>query len=158
VFLLADDLASNRLLSERMDRIAAKPYYQAKPECEAVDKQLTRGCTGLLTRLVLPALTQCCEAAAVADARRRAVRLALAVERYRAGHGRFPARLEDLVPEFIPLVPLDPFDGQPMRMRRTGQRLIVYSIGPDLTDDGGAPLDKTKKTGDIPFELIDAGP
>ena len=37
-------------------------------------------------------------------------RLAVAIARYRRKHGEAPARLEDLVPEFLDEVPRDPFD------------------------------------------------
>jgi hypothetical protein len=40
-----------------------------------------------------------------------------------------------------------------MRLKRTEHGLIVYSIGPDMTDDGGAPYDQEKKTGDITFTV-----
>ena len=33
--------------------------------------------------------------------------------------------------------------------------LIVYSIGPDMIDDGGTPFDRDKKTGDVTFKLVE---
>jgi hypothetical protein len=50
-------------------------------------------------------------------------------------------------------VPRDPFDGKPLRWKRTGGSGVVYSIGLDAIDDGGAQFDKEKKKGDIAFEL-----
>ena len=72
---------------------------------------------------------------------------------YRARNGRFPETLDDLVPDFISAVPRDPFDGQPMKLKRTEHGLIVYSIGPDMIDNGGAPFDPRSKTGDITFTV-----
>ena len=95
---------------------------------------------GLMTSLILPATASAHEAAACADARRQALRLGLAAEEYRDRHGRFPKKLDDLVPDYISAVPVDPFDGKPMRMKRTDHGLIVYSIGPDMVDNGGAPV------------------
>src|SRR5205085_1962188 len=40
----------------------------------------------------------------------------LASERYRRAHGRWPQRLNDLVPGYLSKVPLDPFDGRPLRL------------------------------------------
>ncbi len=57
------------------------------------------------------------------------------------------------MPEFITAVPLDPFDGKPLRLKQTDHGLIVYSIGPDMIDNGGAPFDYEKQTGDIMFTL-----
>lgn len=63
---------------------------------------------------------------------------ALAAERYRQKHGRWPARLADLVPDFLPAVPSDPFDGAPLRYRRQKEGAIVYSVSSDGKDGGGA--------------------
>lgn len=52
-------------------------------------------------------------------------RLGCALELCRMQRGEFPATLEELVPEFVFAVPLDPRSGQPIRYRRTatGYRL-----------------------------------
>ena len=77
----------------------------------------------------------------------------MAVCRFRAGHNRFPSNPSELVPDFIAAVPQDPFDGKPLRMKKAAGKLIVYSIGPDAIDNGGAPFDRQKRTGDIPFTI-----
>jgi len=41
------------------------------------------------------------------------------------------------VPHYLPEVPQDPFDGRQLRYRRLEPGFLVYSIGPDETDDGG---------------------
>jgi len=167
VLMFANDLAEHRRLSQQMRAIAEKPYYQAAAQWEDFDAQLANGkITGLLNLLLLPATRACCVAGAQADARCQALRLGLAVEKYRLRNRRLPTRLEDLTPDFIPVVPLDPFDGKPMRMKRTDHSLIVYSIGPDGIDNGGTPIDPTKpthgriidETGDITFEVPDRKP
>jgi hypothetical protein len=55
-----------------------------------------------------------------------------------AGRARaFPKSLEALVPEFLPTVPTDPWSGKPLRYAAaTG---TVWSLGPNGTDEGGAP-------------------
>ncbi len=67
----------------------------------------------------------------------RVAGVAMAVEQYRLANGNLPERLADLVPAFLPDVPLDPYDGRPLRYRRREKGYVVYSIGKDLTDDGG---------------------
>jgi hypothetical protein len=62
---------------------------------------------------------------------------ALAIERYRLSHGQPPTSLDDLVPGYLSQVPQDPFDGRPLRYGRLEPGFIVYSIGPDETDDAG---------------------
>ncbi len=70
-------------------------------------------------------------------ARRVALDVAIALERYRMDHGEYPGELEALVPAYLDEVPADPFDGEPMRYLLTGDAAVVYSVGANLTDDGG---------------------
>jgi hypothetical protein len=83
---------------------------------------------------------------------------ALAVERYRLAQKAWPPSLESLVPTYLTRVPLDPFDGKPLRYRRAVDDVLIYSIGPDHTDNKGA-LDRSgraPKDADIGFELWNA--
>ena len=83
-----------------------------------------------VTRFLLPELR------AVAH-----VRLAIAamtVERWRHAHGgRVPDSLAEQTPDFQPVIPTDPFDGQPLHYKKLATGYVLYSIGEDLTDDGG---------------------
>lgn len=67
----------------------------------------------------------------------RATQTVLAVERYRLAKGKLPTSLDDLMPQFLPAIPEDPFDGQPLRYQLLPRGYIVYSIGPDGQDDNG---------------------
>ena len=73
--------------------------------------------------------------------RRDAAVIGLACELYRSRHGRYPANLAALAPEFLDKLPPDPFTGKPFVYRRKGEgdaaSFIVYSVGENLTDDGG---------------------
>lgn len=78
------------------------------------------------------------------EALREAALTALAVERYRLIHaGRTPETLTELVPDLLPEIPRDPFDGQPLRYHRLDQGYVVYSVGPDRTDHGGREKPET---------------
>lgn len=76
-------------------------------------------------------------------ARLRVTESALAVERFRLATGQFPRGLQQLVPEFLPRVPIDPFDGAPLRFRLRERGYVVYSIGMDRNDDQGAERSST---------------
>jgi hypothetical protein len=67
----------------------------------------------------------------------RCATAALAAERYRLAEHRWPERLDALVPRYLAVVPIDPFDGRPLRLRRLPDGLVIYSVGPDQVDDGG---------------------
>ena len=76
--------------------------------------------------------------AAEAEVRRRLVVTALALERYRGRHGRYPDTLADLVPELLKAPPVDFMDGQPLRYRPTEDgHFVLYSVGLDCVDNGG---------------------
>jgi hypothetical protein len=87
----------------------------------------------------------------------RCAAVALAAERYRIAEGRWPETLDALVPRYLTVVPADPFDGKPLRLRRLTDGLVIYSVGPDRNDDHGQ-LDR-KRTGtpgtDVGFRLWD---
>lgn len=96
-----------------------------------------------------------CQLRSVAEL--RCATVALAAERYRQARGAWPESPAALVPEFLPAVPVDPFDGQPLRWRRTADGVVVYCLGPDGIDDGGA-IDAAKPNGpgtDLGFRLWD---
>jgi len=64
-------------------------------------------------------------------------RVALAAERYRLATGDFPETLDQLAPDYLEELPHDPFNGQPLRYTVSADHVIIYSVGEDLTDDGG---------------------
>ncbi len=82
-----------------------------------------------------------CGRAAIADLRYLAhldlARTALAVERYRLTTGRVPEHLEELVPQYLKQVPLDPFDGKPLRYKQMEPGYLLYTILEDGRDNGG---------------------
>jgi hypothetical protein len=76
--------------------------------------------------------------AAVAEARRRLIVTAIALERYGRRHGSYPDTLEGLVPELLKNLPIDFMDGKPLRYRRTDDgHFVLYSVGLDCVDNGG---------------------
>lgn len=62
--------------------------------------------------------------------------LQIAIRRYELDHDKLPARLDELVPKYLPTVPTDPFANAPMRWDPKKQAL--YSVGLDFIDNGGA--------------------
>jgi hypothetical protein len=68
----------------------------------------------------------------------RTARVAVAIERYRRAHaGDLPATLNELTPAVLPVIPVDPFSGKPVRFVRDATSYTVYSVGPNGADDGG---------------------
>jgi hypothetical protein len=79
----------------------------------------------------------------------------LALRRYQIVHGKLPPNLKTPAAEcLLKTVPVDPFDGEPLRFATVDGKPTVYSVGKDLKDDGGqADWDYGQKPGDILFVL-----
>lgn len=111
-----------------------------------------------MTRMVAPSLGAVIDARGRAEASRDATLVVLAIDQFRRAQGRLPASLDELVPDFLPAVPLDPFDGQPLRyalrsaiegagqgeqaaaeaaVAATATEYRLYSVGRDRVDNGG---------------------
>lgn len=92
----------------------------------------------IMTGMLLPAMEKFIARDVNHRAQARTALVALAIERFRlANNGKLPSELPSLIPAYLEKVPIDPFDGQPLRYKRTDKGYMVYSIGPDGVDDGG---------------------
>ncbi len=98
-------------------------------------------------RILMPSLYRACELSARCAAIMRCTVTALAMERYRLAHGAWPESLDDLVPEYLDSVPIDPFDEKPMRYATKDGYVVIYSVGEHGVDDGGDVEKPAKKQG-----------
>ena len=72
------------------------------------------------------------------EAARRVVMTAIALKRFQIKHGQWPETLDKLAPEFLAEVPIDPYDGKPLKYHpNTDGTFLLYSVGEDGIDDGG---------------------
>lgn len=78
------------------------------------------------TRLLLPAADRFAEAGLRTRTNLLCAAACVACERFRLKHGRFPKELAELVPAFLPAVPLNPFDGKPLTFRAFEDRVAIY--------------------------------
>jgi hypothetical protein len=160
--LLSDDLASYRREMDQMQAALSLPYARAV-QCMAVSLERNppepssawpwrSKPPGLIASLALPqTMGLYLRLATEADALHRLMRVAYAITLYRTKFNKDPANLDDLVPEFLTHVPLDPFDGKRLRMKKADKGLIIYSVGANQVDDGG--VDGNEDKGDIVFRV-----
>lgn len=73
-----------------------------------------------------------------AETERSLVLTAIALKRHALRFGKSSPNLSSLVPDFLPSIPTDYMDGQPIkyRLEPTGE-FVLYSIGDNCKDDGG---------------------
>ena len=88
-----------------------------------------------------------CEKVFLAEVTRELTTTALALKRYQLAQGGYPSDLSSLVPRFLPSIPRDPADGQPLRYRlKPDATFLLYSLGSDGIDNGGDPSPADTKT------------
>jgi hypothetical protein len=122
-------------LNNRIVEIAKLPPEKQHAEAERLEGETAT--MPILARLLGPAQIRVARASLRGQAEARVAIAMLAAERFRQKHQRWPERLAELTPDFLTQVPSDPFDGQPLRLLRTDDGIVIYSIGPDAQDDGG---------------------
>src|SRR5438445_1870660 len=108
----------------------------------------------MISGVVLPASSKAYLRHAESLAALRLAQTVLAVERFRLSGQRLPSDLDELVPDFLPQIQADPFDGAPLRYKLLSKGYVVYSIGPDGHDDGGKePPTKRRSTARVPEDI-----
>jgi ABC-type transport system involved in multi-copper enzyme maturation permease subunit len=147
---------------------------QRKQAAEQIDR-----CTDVIEVMKLPEATQARRLTALGrwsqqivdlkntDARRRVAAVMVALERFRLANNRWPRALAELTLVYMKSIPTDPYDGKPLRYVAGPRsipfggvlsvRAVVYSIGPDLVDDGGWIWPAPKTPGpakDVGYDLV----
>lgn len=126
--LLSYDRALTLELMSRAADAAELPIQQAVAEIRNVGQERD----GLpfyypLTRIAISSPAHVAEAWTRAVAELRIARTTVAIKRFHLTHGRWPDRLDELVPEFMDRIPVDPSDGQPLRYTLTDTGLEIRS-------------------------------
>jgi ABC-type transport system involved in multi-copper enzyme maturation permease subunit len=104
---------------------------------DAVLAPIRPGRTQFLARAVLTAGDRFATDVRRFLAEERCTIVALAAERYRRDHSAWPGKLADLAPAYLAKLPLDPHTGKALLYRHLPDGVVIYSVGPDLTDDKG---------------------
>ncbi len=101
-----------------------------------------------LQGLMLPAIDAALDAEHKDGTRRELWLLAIALRKYHVKHGKYPAQLNQLVPQFIAAVPNDQLTNEPFTYRSNGNGMLLYSVGRDRVDHQGYD-------GDLPDDWAD---
>jgi len=108
--------------------------------------------------LFLPAVTAAIDAEDRANTTLDLERLAAALAVYRAEHGSFPEKLENLTPGVIATLPRELYNNKPFIYKRTPDGYLLYSSGDNGNDDGGSNETQQVFEGQSPSDLeIDSG-
>ena len=107
----------------------------------------------MFSRILLPSLSATFRASGRSAFLTDACAVATAVEQYELDHGELPATLDLLTPRYLSEIPIDVFDGQVIRYRKTAAGYLLYSVGADGVDDGGKMTGSTSYEPDMVFEV-----
>jgi hypothetical protein len=103
----------------------------------------------LVTRLILPACEKVASAGIHTRARLLAGSVAMACERFRIAKGRWPNSLDEIPKTILPEIPIDPYDGLPLRYRKLADGVAIYSVG----DGGERSMEQRRDSGDPLAEI-----
>lgn len=103
----------------------------------------------MITCIVTPAVFKVQSKLNEAEARDRLAKVGLALSAYYGANNRHPERLEELVPDFLPSLPLDPFSEEPLIYRAVGDGYALYSVGSNCVDDNGFEEQFSYNEGDL---------
>jgi hypothetical protein len=128
---------------------AAEPFSASDAELgDALISTVPRYC--ILTRLLAPALSKIKAKFVAATAESRVTQAGLAVLRHHEEHGVYPETLAEVDMQSL----IDPFSQRPLIYRPSPRGFTLYSIGENMTDDGGTPAKKgDNRSGDIVWQL-----
>jgi hypothetical protein len=154
-----DDLACYLQYMDRMIATAEQSWAEGRQSRADIDAQFKQQVTASplarirypLTALIMPALGSATDAGARGSAQTLSADAALAAELFRRRNDTWPTAVEQLSPDFLPAVPIDPYNGLPLRIVIRDDTAIVYSVGTDGRDDGGQGDDSGKP--DVIFTL-----
>jgi hypothetical protein len=131
-------------------QFAALPWYEAKKHFTP-DGQLIFGSDhGTLAKLLEPALLAAFQAHARGLAVLRALRIDNALRAFAERNGREATGLDEL--KLKPAAIVDPYSGQPLKIKNIKDGWIVYSVMQNGVDDGGDFM-KLKDFGVAPLKL-----
>ncbi len=125
------------LYNEKVDGIGLPDAatIQAMKNATMSSFNIPRYC--LWTRALMPSFSRTAVLWVRGVGQNRALRAALACERFRLDRGTWPNTLDALVPDYLERVPIDPFDGMPIRFAIMDEGIKVWTIAENNVDDGG---------------------
>jgi hypothetical protein len=121
-----------------------RPYYEVRDL--PVEQMIS---DNIFSREILPFIADMPAVQAHVDAERLGIATTLALEMYRQEQGAYPGSLDALSPDYLQLVPKDPFTNKPFVYHTTDDGYTLYSVGKDAEDNGGATDDWDEDNADL---------
>jgi len=131
VFFLPSELKATKDIFAHGWGQPAETYEKMQKNLGAIVEARESGELGILAAIALPDLSNYLGRAMWYDALRGLSDVALAATAYKGANGDYPTTLEELVPNYLTKIPLDPFDGEPLKFKLLNGGLDLHSVGPE---------------------------
>jgi hypothetical protein len=122
----------------QVEELRLLPPWERIAAADKIDRgnHLTGGSSSsgnVLVDLAMPSFSRSFRRDAIAQLGRVLLRVSVAIARFEGDQGRNPSQLDELLPKYLPMLPVCPLTGTPLRYK-DGK---VWSVGENLVDDGG---------------------
>lgn len=107
----------------------------------------------ILVTLLMPAVAKIQQAGERSEQVHHNLQLAFALAAYQRDHGRYPAHLIDLVPNYLAKVEPDRFTGKPLTYRPMNKGYLLYSFGVNGQDDDARGYDDDPRADDLAVRM-----
>jgi hypothetical protein len=134
-----ETLKSVNELYDYCEQLSLKTAVQRHAESDAIDDKLNEFLSGnIFLGVLAPALARINEIAHRNKTEVCATLTLLALLRYERDKGSYPNDLQQLITAgYLRQLPIDSFSDKPLSYRKTEDNFILYSVGPNFTDEGG---------------------
>ena len=127
------DRIEDDLKELKKDTMKAIALLEKDPTDEAVGKAIG----DILITMLMPAVRKVQYAGDRCEQTQRNLHVAFALAAYEKDNGKYPAKLDDLAPQYLATVPGDIFSGMALIYRPVEKGYLLYSIGVNGKDDEG---------------------
>ena len=136
-----ETLESTNELYDYWEQLCQKTAVQMHAESEAIENKLKELVSGnVFLGTLTPAVKRVIEISNRLPTDVGATLTIIATLRYKKDTGRYPQNLNQLVTAgYLRQLPIDSFSNKPLVYKRTDDNFVLYSVGPNFTDDGGEP-------------------
>jgi hypothetical protein len=126
VFVVPDEITAMHMLFDHYRHSPRSATDETPRDWQELRRSLTAEPTSIFSAVFIkPKHEQIVNEMTALAVLRQAARTGLAAAAYERKHGRYPDQLQQLVPEFLANVPLDPRDGQELRIKTRGDAVII---------------------------------
>jgi hypothetical protein len=117
------------------------------------EKTISKAISDILIGLLMPAARKMQTAHDRIEQVQRNVQVAFALAAYHRDQKHYPAKLDDLAPQYQAAIPNDLFSGNVLVYRASANGYLLYSVGVNGQDEGGRSADDDPAGDDLPVRM-----